>query len=64
MISLLIYVLIMCIVLALAWWILTMLPLPDPAKRIVTVVLVVIFVIALIYLLLPLAGTAPHWRLN
>lgn len=64
MISLLIYVLIMCIVLALVWWILTMLPLPDPAKQIVTVVLVVIFVIALIYLLLPLAGTAPHWRLN
>lgn len=57
MIGLLVYLLVICIVCALAWWIITQLPLPDPIKKIATAVIVVIFVIAIIYLLLPLAGT-------
>lgn len=61
MISLLIYILVLCIVLALIWWIVGMLPLPAPAKQIVTVVIVVIFVLALVFMLLPLAGNPPHW---
>jgi hypothetical protein len=62
MISLLIYVLILLIVLALVWWIITQLPLPAPVKQIATVVIVVLFVIAMIYMLLPLAGTGPALR--
>jgi hypothetical protein len=64
-ISLMIYILILLIVLALVWWIIGQLPLPDPVKRIATVVLVVIFAIAMIYLLLPLAqGGGPHLNLR
>jgi hypothetical protein len=59
MIGLLVYLLIICIVCALAWWVVTQLPLPAPIQKIATVVIVVIFVIAVIYLLLPLAGTGP-----
>ena len=62
MISLLVTILVVLIVLALCWWILTQLPLPPPIKQIATVVIVVIFVIWLVYLLLPLTGAAPRWR--
>jgi len=64
MISVLIYLLIICILCCLAYWIITQLPLPDPIKKIATVVIVVVFVIAIIWLLLPLAGTGPPWRLR
>ena len=65
MIAVLIYLLILCILCALAWWIITQLPLPAPIQKIATVVIVVVFVIAIIWLLLPLAGTGPpSWRLR
>lgn len=64
MISILIYLLIICILCALAWWIVTQLPLPAPIQKIATVVIVVIFVIAIIWLLLPLAGTGPAWHVR
>lgn len=61
MISFLIYLVIVCIVLGLLWWILNMIPLPPPVKQIATVVFVVICAIILIYMLMSLVGTAPHW---
>lgn len=61
MISLLIYILVLCIVLGLIWWIISVIPLPAPAKQIASVVIVVIFVLALVFMLLPLAGNPPHW---
>jgi hypothetical protein len=64
MISVLVYLLIICILCALAWWIIQQLPLPDPIKKIATVVIVVVFVIAIVWLLLPLAGAGPNWRLR
>ena len=64
MIQLLIYILILLIVLALVWWIITQLPLPAPVKQIATVVIVVIFAIAMIYQLLPLAGSGKHYNLR
>ena len=64
MIQLLIYILILLIVMALFWWIVGQLPLPDPIKKVATVVIVVIFVIAMIYLLLPLAGSGPTYHLR
>lgn len=56
MLSLLITILVVCIIFALIWWILTQIPLPAPFAQIVRVVVVVIFCIWLIYMLLPLAG--------
>jgi hypothetical protein len=64
MISLLIYILILLIVLALVWWIIGQLPLPAPVKQIATVVIVVIFAICMIYMLLPLAQGGPHLNLR
>lgn len=61
MIPFLIYLVIVCIVLGLLWWILNMIPLPPPVKQIATVVFVVICAIILIYMLMGLVGTAPHW---
>ena len=61
MISLLVYVLVMCIVFGLIWWILSVIPLPAPFGQVARVVVVVIFCIILIYMLLGLAGTGfPH----
>ena len=57
MLSLLVTILVMCIIFALIWWILTQLPLPAPFGRIAQVVCVVLFCLWLIYELLPLAGT-------
>jgi hypothetical protein len=56
MISILVSILVMCIVLGLIWWILSVIPLPAPFGQIARVVCVVIFCIWLIYLILPFAG--------
>jgi hypothetical protein len=55
-IGLLVTILIMCIVFGVIWWILTLIPLPAPFGRVAQVVVAVIFLIWLLYLLLPLAG--------
>jgi hypothetical protein len=60
MIGILIYILILLIFLGLLYWIIGMIPLPTPVRQIATVVIVIIFVIAMIYLLLPLAGNTGH----
>jgi hypothetical protein len=62
MISFLIYLLILCIVFGLVWWVLSLIPLPPPVKQIVTVVFAVICAIVLIYMLLGLVGPAAHWN--
>lgn len=64
MIPLLVNILIILIVVGLLYWIVTQLPLPPPVKQIATVVVVVICVLWLVYLLLPLAGTAPHLQIR
>lgn len=56
MIELLIYLLIILIVMALGWWVLTMIPLPPPIAQIARVIFVVICAIVLIMFLLQLAG--------
>ena len=60
MLSLLVTILVVCIIFALIWWIVTQLPLPEPFARIARVVVVALFAIWLIYLLLPLAGGFSH----
>ena len=56
MLSILVTILVMCLIFGLIWWIITLIPLPPPFGRVAQVVIAVIFVICLIYLLLPLAG--------
>jgi hypothetical protein len=62
MISLLVTLLIMCLIYAVIWWILTLIPLPPPVGNIVRVAVAVLFLIWLIYMLLPYAGGHPLLR--
>jgi hypothetical protein len=59
MITFLIYLLVVVIVMALGWWIITQLPLPEPIGRIVRVVFVVVCALIIILMLLGLVGYAP-----
>lgn len=67
MIGLLINLLILCLILGLVWWVIGLIPLPDPFGLIVRVVFAVICVIILIDMLLSLGGGAgllrPYGRL-
>jgi hypothetical protein len=56
MISLLVYVLVVCLIAGLAYWLLDTIPVPEPINRIAKILIVVIAAIALIYVLLGLAG--------
>jgi hypothetical protein len=60
MLSLLVTILIMCLVFGLIWWIITLIPLPAPFAQVARVVIAVIFLIWVIYLLLPMAGGFGH----
>lgn len=59
MIQLLIYILVLCIILALLWYIINTL-LPEPLRRFATVIVVVVAAIALIYLLLGYGPVLMH----
>ena len=56
LLSLLVELVIFCIVLGLLWWIISLIPLPPPAKQIVTVVFVVIVALIAIGVLLGFTG--------
>ena len=56
MLSLLVTILVVCIIFSLIWWVFTQLPLPAPFAQIARVVIVVLFVVWLLYILIPLAG--------
>lgn len=57
MISALVTLLIVVLICALLFWIVSILPLPDPFRKIANVIMIVIFALVLIfYFLLPLAG--------
>ena len=56
MLGLLVTFLVLLIIFALIWWIISVLPLPPPINRIAQVVCVVVFCIILIYMLLPFAS--------
>jgi hypothetical protein len=58
MIGLLIWLLIVFVVLGVAWWVITLLPLPAPFPTIIQVVFVLIALIVVIDLLLHLGGMA------
>jgi len=56
MITLLVYLVILVIVCIFLWWLMTQVDLPEPLKKIGTIVLVAIGVIVLIGILLQFAG--------
>lgn len=65
MISILITLFILCLIFAVAWWIIGLIPWPTsppapPFARILQVVLALILLIVLIYMLLPYAGGFGH----
>lgn len=64
MIDLLIYLAVLVIVVVLIWWLLSQLPLPEPAGQIIRIVLVVVVAIIAIFLLLNLTGHGPPLRLR
>lgn len=62
MINTLIYLLIICVVIGLIWWVVDYLPVPEPLNKLIKVVSIVIGVIVIIYALLGIAGMAPVVR--
>lgn len=59
MLTLLIYLLVVCVVIGLIWWVLDYLPVPQPLNKVLKVAVIVIGVIAVIYVLLALPGHLP-----
>lgn len=64
MIDLLIYLAIIVIILALVWWLLNELALPEPAAKFVRIALVVIVAVVVISILLKFGGHGPGLRLR
>lgn len=62
--SLLIYLVVLIIVFALVWWILTQVTLPAPIAGFVRIIVVAIFALILIFLLLSAVGVAPSLQLR
>jgi len=60
MLGTLVYLLIVCVVIGLVWWVVDYLPVPEPLNKLIKVVSIVIGVIVIIYALLGLAGMAPN----
>jgi len=58
MLHTLIYLLVVCVVIGLVWWVVDYLPVPEPLNKLIKVVSIVIGVIVIIYALLGLAGIA------
>lgn len=56
MLGTLIYLLVVCVVIGLVWWVVDYLPVPEPLNKLLKVVSIVIGVIIIIYALLGLGG--------
>ena len=59
MIPTLIYLLVVCIIIGLVWWVADALPVPEPLNKLIKVISVVIGVIIIILALLQIAGMGP-----
>lgn len=60
MLGTLVYLLVVCIVIGVVWWLADYLPVPEPLNKLLKVVSIVIGVIIFIYALLGIAGVAPN----
>lgn len=58
MIDLLIYIVVVCVVIGVAWWILDYVPVPEPLNRIAKIVIIVIGLIIIVSVLLRLTGAS------
>ena len=56
MIGTLVYLLVVCVIIGLVWWIVDYLPVPEPLNKLIKVVTIVIGAIIIIYALLSIAG--------
>jgi hypothetical protein len=63
LINLIVYLLIVGILLALVYWVLDAIPIPQPINRIIKIVVVVIAVLVLVLVLLQLVGTGGNLTL-
>ena len=59
MIALLVNILILVIIGAIVWWIVTLLPLPDPFKRIAMIIVLLIFLLVALAWLTGYGGGGP-----
>jgi hypothetical protein len=59
MINLLLYIVIIAVVVGLAYWIIDAIPVPQPINKFAKILIIVVGVIALIYVLMGIAGNAP-----
>jgi len=62
MINTLIYLLVVCIIIGVIWWVVDYMPVPQPLNKLIKVVSIVIGVIIIVYALLGLGGMAPALR--
>ena len=62
MINTLIYLLVVCIIIGVVWWVVDYMPVPQPLNKLIKVVSIVIGVIIIVYALLGLGGMAPALR--
>ena len=56
MIATLIYLLVVCVIIGLVWWIVDYLPVPEPLNKLIKIVTIVIGAIVIIYALMSIAG--------
>jgi len=62
MIGLLIYLLVLCLVAGVVWYILNLLPIPQPFKQIILVVFLLILLLVILDMFLPLTGMSMGWH--
>lgn len=60
MVGMLIQLLVLCLIFGIIYWVLTLLPLPEPFKMIA----LVIFALIVILVLLGMIGVIPGWRVG
>jgi hypothetical protein len=59
MVESLIYLLVVCVIIGVVWWVVDYMPVPQPLNKLIKVVSIVIGVIIVIYVLLGIAHVTP-----
>jgi hypothetical protein len=60
MINVLAYIIVIALLIGLAYWIIDVIPIPQPINRFAKIAIVIVGVIALIYAVLSITGQAPR----
>lgn len=64
MLSLMVYIVVVALIAGLLYWVVDVIPVPQPINRVVKVIIIVFAVIAIIYALLGLVDGAPRLNLR